>query len=357
MTNTLNQQPLFASLQLTDVLFLWQGAQSPGTRKMPVSALGSYYASLSGAVFSGPITVVGGVTVASGGMNVTGVSTLQQLIVTSGVTVAAGGVTVGAGGVTITDGGLTVSGTSSVPLRDYLAGMILSNDISTPNTVIDIGGGVATDSTHVSSIVLGAFTKTTTGPWGVGSGGTGMGNGLTIANSTWYHVFAILNAGLADVYFDTSVTAANAPAGTTAFRRIGSFKTDGSAHIVPFTQRGNEFIWGTSVVDVSGDTTLSNSRKLYTLGSVPPGVNSMARVQIGFSNSSAVAFAGVASPDMAALSVATVGNPSAAASGAAQVLVRTNTSQQVAAQGSAAANNTITFNTDGWIDSLGRGII
>lgn len=325
MTNTLNQQPLFASLQLTDVLFVWQGAQSPGTRKMPVSALGSYYAPINGAVF-------------------TGVTTVDQLIST--------------GGVSIPNGGLTVYGTSLFGyLSGYLAGMGLSNDVSSPNTVIDIEPGVATDSGNVSSIVSGPFTKATTGAWALGSGAPGMGNGLTITASTWYHVFAILNAGLADVYFDTSVTGVNAPGGTTAFRRIGSIKTDGAANILPFLQLANEFIWSNSMLDVNGDTTLSNSRKFYTLGSVPPGVFSMARVQIVFSNSIGSAFAGVSSPAVSSLAAATVGNPGPGTSGVAQVLVRTNQSQQVAAQGNIGSDNTITFFTDGWIDDLGRGII
>lgn len=61
MTNTLNQQATAVSLQLTDYIFYWQAAQSPGTRKGAVSTLSAYYAALTGATFSGALTLSGGV--------------------------------------------------------------------------------------------------------------------------------------------------------------------------------------------------------------------------------------------------------------------------------------------------------
>jgi len=76
--------------------------------------------------------------------------------------------------------------------RSYLAGLILSNDGTSPNTVLDISAGQCVDSTNAFVINLAAFTKSTGGSWAAGSGSNGMGTGLTIANSTWYHVFAII---------------------------------------------------------------------------------------------------------------------------------------------------------------------
>ncbi|MDE2467977.1 MAG: hypothetical protein KGL35_04360, partial [Bradyrhizobium sp.] len=71
---------------------------------------------------------------------------------------------------------------------------------------------------------------------------------------TWYHVFAIINSGSYDVYFDTSPTAAKAPAGTTAHRYIGSFLTDASAYILKFTQVGNRFEWWILRQDLTSGT-------------------------------------------------------------------------------------------------------
>lgn len=154
-------------------------------------------------------------------------------------------------------------------IAGYINGYTLSNDGGTPNSILDIAVGSAADSTNAVMINGTAFTKSTAGAWAAGTAGNGMGTGLTIANSTWYHVFAIINAGAFDVYFDTSVTAANKPTNTTAFRYIGSFKTDGSAHILAFTQVGQFFYWTTAVKDVSsgGATTAT----LVTLGSIPLG--------------------------------------------------------------------------------------
>src|SRR5258708_1490642 len=137
----------------------------------------------------------------------------------------------GAGGFIV----VSQSAASNLP-RSYLAGLTLANDGVSPNTVLDIAAGTCDDSTHVVSITIAAFTKTTGGAWVAGAGQPGMGTGLTIANTTWYHVFAILNAGAPDVYFDTSVTAANSAAGTTQFRRIGSFLATGAAGILAFSQ-------------------------------------------------------------------------------------------------------------------------
>lgn len=157
-------------------------------------------------------------------------------------------------------------------VNGWINGFTLSNDAGTPNTILDIAAGYAADSTNATMITGTAFTKTTGGAWAAGTGNAGMGTGLTIANSTWYHVFAIINAGNYDVYFDTSATAANKPASTTAFRYIGSFKTDGSAHIIAFFQFGQQFLWAASVADISAGGTLSAA--LYTL-TVPLGFVTM----------------------------------------------------------------------------------
>jgi len=163
------------------------------------------------------------------------------------------------------DGGVI----ASVP-NGYINGFTLSNDVTLPNTVLDIAAGIAADSTNAVAIAGTAFTKSTAGSWAAGSGNNGMGTGLTIAASTWYHVFAILNAGSYDVYFDTSPVAANKPSGTTAFRYIGSFETNASSQIALFFQFGQRFYWAAGVTDIN--EVIDVTAALYTL-SVPPGFN------------------------------------------------------------------------------------
>lgn len=144
-------------------------------------------------------------------------------------------------------------------INGYIYGFTLSNDGGTPNSVLDVAAGYAADSTNASMITGTAFTKSTAGSWVAGTGNNGMGVGLTIANNTWYHVYAIIKGGSYDVYFDTSASAANAPASTTYFRYIGSFRTDGSHNILTFTQYGQTFYWASPRTDLNAGTATTET--------------------------------------------------------------------------------------------------
>jgi hypothetical protein len=99
--NTIVQQPTDASLLATDYFLTWQGSQSPSTRKTPVSQLATYYAYLSSAN-----TFADRITVSSGGIGVTGNSSITgTLSVSSSFTIAAGGLTVTTGGASISNTG------------------------------------------------------------------------------------------------------------------------------------------------------------------------------------------------------------------------------------------------------------
>jgi hypothetical protein len=243
-------------------------------------------------------------------------------------------------------------------LQGYLGGLALSNDGGSPNSVLDIAAGVCADSTAATYISLGAFTKSTAGAWAAGTGSNGMGTGLTIANSTWYHVFAIMKAGVSDVYFDTSVSAANAPSGTTAFRRIGSFKTDGSAHILAFTQVYMAFYWATQVQDVNVTNLISASGTLLTLGSVPPGVKVQPLVR-ALTNATPAAPIFLTSADETDVATTTTYSttPGFDFSTNSQVFagyLTTNVVQQIRARGASGTTNDLAIYTRGWVDALGR---
>lgn len=248
------------------------------------------------------------------------------------------------------------STTGLTVLRSYLAGLALSNDGSSPNTVLDVAAGQCADSTNAVMINLGAFTKSTGGSWVAGSGSNGMGQTLTIAATTWYHVFAIINGAAADMYFDTSVTAANKPTGTTAFRRIGSMLTDASSHIVAFSQNGDEFLWAVPVADVSV-VNLGTTATLYTL-SAPLGVKVNALFRGFCSNPSGFNML-INSPDEnVSLSEAPTGNITTTESTSASrafgpLNLRTNTSSQIRAV-SNTASTTLNIATYGWVDTRGR---
>jgi hypothetical protein len=231
--------------------------------------------------------------------------------------------------------------------RGYIAGLTLS--YYSAGTLL-IAAGVANDSASAIIMSLGAFSKTTAGAWTAGSDTPGMGNGLTIANNTWYHVFLIINAGSADVYFDTSLTAANAPSSTTAYRRIGSFLTNGSAQIIEFVQNGDEFLWFTPPGDVN--TSISTAPVLFNL-SVPPGVVVNALFFCQMLNSSGAWQGFIFSP-------ATAGTPGlgalsnvANAPASGYFNIRTDTSRRILTAASVAATGIVIY-TAGWIDSRGR---
>lgn len=249
-----------------------------------------------------------------------------------------------------------------------IGGLNLSNDSGAPNSILDVSAGYGVDSTNSTFIKLGAFTKTTGGVWVAGTGQFGMGTGLTIANTTWYHVFAITNAGIPDVYFDTSASAANAPTGTTVFRRIGSFRTDGSAHILPFIQNGDNFMWATFFADIAANNpgTAAVTRTL----TVPTGVKVQAIGQAMIKDTttvnSAVAWllTDLALTDQAGASTdntnggATVSLDTATGSNdvaTSYFAIWTNTSAQIRSRATASAGGqTFYITTQGWNDPRGR---
>jgi hypothetical protein len=250
---------------------------------------------------------------------------------------------------------LTTQIGGSVP-RGWLGGLAIANDGGSPNSVLDIAAGACADGTNTAMIALGAFTKSTGGSFVAGSGNNGLGQGLSLAASTWYHVFAALVNAIPDVFFDTSPTAANKPAGTGAFRRIGSFRTDGSAHIIAFAQNGDEFLWSTPTLDMNG-TTPGTSASLATLN-VPTGVKVNALIQgvaFGQTGGNAVLFS---APDTTDTAPANPGictflcNSGAYAAFSASI--RTDTSGRIRQRSTSTTSLLVYTTTVGWIDRRGR---
>jgi hypothetical protein len=237
--------------------------------------------------------------------------------------------------------------------RGYIAGCTTS---PSSVTILQITGCYSVDSTN--AVVMNqtsTFTKSTAGSWTAGSGNNGMGAGLTIAFNTWYHVFQIVNGGLVDYYFDTNVGAANAPAGTTAFRRIGSFLTNGSSQIISFSQNGDEFLWLAAIADIT-TSTLSTTATLFTLSGVPPGVKVNALMRGGVANSGTVDIL-INSPDETTIAGGSIGSNAnivaPSLGGAFSISIRTNTTQQIRAVAGGASTTLDEF-TYGWIDTRGK---
>src|SRR5712671_5748140 len=152
-------------------------------------------------------------------------------------------------------------------LRSYLAGLTLSNDGTSPNTVIDVSAGVCADDTNVAMLNLPSgqtINGATTGAGGLDTG--------SLAASTWYHAFVIgkPGGGAGALLASTSLASPAFPTGYTLKRRIGSFKTDTSAHILGFIQVGDIFRWSAPPFDLNA-ASVSATYTNFTI-SVAPGV-------------------------------------------------------------------------------------
>jgi hypothetical protein len=244
--------------------------------------------------------------------------------------------------------------------RGFIDGLVTSNNGATPNTKIDVAAGVCRDDTNALNIVFAAAKTIDCGTTGANALDTG-----ALVNNTWYHIFAIVKAdGTAAALASTSVSAPTMPSGYTLKRRIGSFKTDGSAHIVAYLHDGERFLWGTPVQDVNV-TNPGASAVTRTL-TVPAGVRVRALLSVhaeGFNagGPGGVYISDLSLPDNAAGSVVFSiyaylgGNTTQDFNLGAPVECMTNTSAQVRSRLEVSAGSTqLKITTNGWIDARGR---
>jgi hypothetical protein len=240
-------------------------------------------------------------------------------------------------------------------LQNYLAGLVLST--AGGSGTFGISAGEASDSTNVASMLLASAYTKTTASWAVGTGNGGLDTGA-IANSTWYHVFVIqrVDTGVVDILFSLSPSAPTLPTGYTLFRRIGSMKTDTSAHWFLFYQFADQFLWDAPPTDLSNFAL--NATPVAKVLSTPLGVFVLAQILVELSNSTTNGVAKLYYPNGNAQSA---GAPNAqivtqvnGVAVAVEVQVRTNASSQIEAVGNASVNNSLSLVTVGWFDSRGR---
>lgn len=165
--------------------------------------------------------------------------------------------------------------------RGHIAGLILSNGTDSDHD-IDISSGVCRDSNNEYFMELtSSMTKRLDASWSAGTNQGGLFSG-SIASSKWYHVFVIYNPSTdtVDAGFDTSITAANKPAGYTKYRRIGSILTNGSSNIYQFDQQNDRFFFKSKVKDIDGSTSSSSISTQTDEISVPNNLEIDAIIQI-----------------------------------------------------------------------------
>jgi hypothetical protein len=247
--------------------------------------------------------------------------------------------------------------------RGHIWGLTLSNDGTSPNTVLDMATGeCASDATLPLMMTLASAYSKTTGAWAVGSGNGGLDTG-SVAASTWYHVFVIMrpDTGVVDILFSTSATAPTLPTNYTHKRRIGSFKTNGSSQIIAFKQFEDNFYWSAPTQDST--TSPNTTDTAYTLN-VPTGVRVEPFFHVNGQAATNAVYGKFRSPDLettgastndtglATFGLTANGSTATRSTGAHHRLL-TNTSGQVniVFGGSLAAFDLRTY---GWCDTRGR---
>jgi hypothetical protein len=235
----------------------------------------------------------------------------------------------------------------------------IANNTTDANNDIDFSTGAIADSTGEYLLENGStLVKQLDAAWAVGTNAGGLFSGTKAINTT-YHCFLIRkdSDGSIDAGYDTSVSAANIPAGYTAYRRIGSILTDGSGNILAFTQVRDHFFLGATSYDVN---TLNPGTSAITLTlTIPTGLNIRALFNLYLdSGSAAPVFGYVSSPHSPDETPSGAGAPmcnllSYTSSDFTAHLfdIMTNTSGQVRYRLSSSASDTsVRGATLGWID-------
>lgn len=234
--------------------------------------------------------------------------------------------------------------------RGYLFGLILSNDATTPASVIDTTTGQAASSDTTPSLMTlsSAITKSIASSWAVGSGNGCLDTG-SVANGT-YHIFEIErpDTGVVDELCSAS-TSPTMPTNYTLARRIGSI-IRAAASIKLFIQDGDTFKYNSS----PGTDYLSTAArsKAALAVSVPSGVRVKAlfKLDLSYNTTTTVTLFDGQNTSVALVMLWFAG--SANAGWPAEQY--TNTSAQIQMSATASAGTGFGITTLGWVDDRGR---
>lgn len=178
-------------------------------------------------------------------------------------------------GVTATNTGGAVTVTipnNTTVLRNWISGLVLSNNTLDTANDIDIAVGEAADSTSTYLMQLSSvLTKRLDAAWAAGTNQGGLDTGAE-AVSTWYHVWLIRkdSDGSTDALFSTSVSAPTMPSGYTAKRLIGSVYNNSSSALRQFLATeaaggGVYTLWIDGVIDANLSSTIGTTNTNITL--------------------------------------------------------------------------------------------
>lgn len=224
-------------------------------------------------------------------------------------------------------------------------------------TQITVSPGAAASDDSTTLMTLPSGYVNTTGNFVVGSGNGALDTG-SMANTTEYFVFLIerTDTGIVDILFSTSATAPIMPSGYSKKRRIGAFRTDGSANILKFSQSGDAFLYDIPLG--VGPISVTTTAQLITfpIPSLPSGITATYK---NITTYSVVAQSILFTSPAASTQVANTptGNVSHNAPGAVAVAGSFSTGTvngQIRAVSSVAGGLSSSFAVTGWIDTRGQ---
>ena len=197
------------------------------------------------------------------------------------------------------------SSVANVLPRNYIDGLITSNNSTDSTNDIDIAAGTCKDSTNTVDMTLSsALGKQIDVAWAEGGtpGATagGFPTGITLTNDTWYRVFVIRRAtGQIDAGFDNSSTAANLLADATnysEYRQVAWIYYTSSA-IVQYIQTNDRFMFEDNLAGWSAVAN-STTASLQTL-TTPAEKLVLGMDCLGIHDQTAVRYVRVSDPDQA----------------------------------------------------------
>jgi hypothetical protein len=238
--------------------------------------------------------------------------------------------------------------------RNYLAGLILSNNTLDATNDLDVGAGSARDDTDAADITLSAITKRLDATWVAGTNQGGRDTGA-IADVTW-HVFAIRNPStlVTDVLFSQNIATPLMPSGFTQKRRIGSIIRRAGT-IVAFVQLGDYFQIAAPILDVPATAT-NTAGVTHTLQNCPVGKKFRVDMTIRGSGNSATANLGlfVRDPDQIEDPNPNLFWAALSTSVSSRQQIWVNASAQVISRLSGAGPANFLCSVNGYFDSRGK---
>lgn len=233
-------------------------------------------------------------------------------------------------------------------------------------TSYTMGAGTCRDDADTETMkVASAITMSNlTVGWVVGNNQPKIRTGVTLSNGMTLHAYVIkrVDTNVVDWFFTDEASNPTLPTNYTKSRRVASrVFSAGAQTFAQVFQSGDLHELNASVQDVATGNPGANA-VTATLASIPTGINFLALIDVGITDTVA--------PDAMWVSSLTVSDqaPSATAApgfnvegqvanryGYAELSIRTNTSAQIRYRCVAGGvNSTVKINTKGWIDGRGK---